>query len=143
MKYAFIQRQSIHYPVTMLCRVIGVKRSPYYDWKIRGGKVIGPEELVLRRCMKALFAESRQSLGSRRMSKKLAEEGFVIGRYRARRLMKAMGLVVKARYYVSLDPGGLVLSGSGDRPLFSPGSGLVDGSANDENTGGPGLNHGN
>jgi putative transposase len=104
-KYAFIQRQSMHYPVTMLCRVIGVKRSPYYDWKIRGGKVIGPEELVLRRCMKALFAESRQSLGSRRMSKTLAEEGFVIGRYRARRLMKAMGLVVKAKrkYKVTTD----------------------------------------
>jgi hypothetical protein len=108
-KYAFIQRQSIHYPVTMLCRVIGVKRSPYYDWKVRGGKVIGPEELVLRRRMKALFTES--GLGY--------------------------------RYYVSLDPGGLDLSGSGDRPLFSPGSGLVDGSANDESTGGPGLNHGN
>ena len=105
MKYAFVQRHSTRYPVTMLCRVIGVKRSPYYDWKARGGKVIGPEELVLRRRMKALFAESRQSLGSRRMSKKLIDEGFEVGRYRARRLMKAMGLVVKAKrkYKVTTD----------------------------------------
>jgi putative transposase len=104
-KYAFVQRHSTQYPVTMLCRVIGVKRSPYYDWKARGGKVIGPEELVLRRRMKALFAESRQSLGSRRMSKKLVEEGFEIGRYRAHRLMKAMSLVVKAKrkYKVTTD----------------------------------------
>ena len=65
MKYAFIQRQSTRYPVTMLCRVMGVKRSPYYDWRARGGKVIPPEELALRRRMKALFADSRQSLGSR------------------------------------------------------------------------------
>ena len=105
MKYAFIQQLSTQYPVTMLCRVIGVKRSPYYDWKSRGGKVIGPEELELRRRMKALFAESRQSLGSRRMSKKLGEEGFEVGRYRARRLMKALGLVVKAKrkYKVTTD----------------------------------------
>lgn len=48
--------------------------------------------------MKALFTESRQSLGSRRMSKKLREDGFEVGRYRARRLMKAMGLVVKAKH---------------------------------------------
>jgi hypothetical protein len=42
---------------------MGVKRRPYYDWKARGGKVIPPEELALRRRMKALFADSRQSLG--------------------------------------------------------------------------------
>ena len=65
MKYAFIQRQSTRYPVTMLCRVMGVNRSPYYDWRTRDGKVIPPEELALRRRMKALFADSRQSLGSR------------------------------------------------------------------------------
>ena len=97
MKYAFIQQQSTRYSVTVLCRVMGVKRSPYYDWRARGGKVIPPEELTLRRRMKALFADSRQSLGSRTMSKKLREEGFEVGRYRARRLMKALGLVVKPK----------------------------------------------
>jgi len=104
-KYAFIQRQATSYPVTTLCRVIGVKRGPYYDWKARGGKVIGPQELELRRRMKALFAESRQSLGSRRMSKKLREEGIDVGRYRARRLMKSMGLIVKVKckYKVTTD----------------------------------------
>ena len=105
MKYAFIQRQSTRYPVTMLCRVMGVKRSPYYDWRARGGKVIPPEELALRRRMKALFADSRQSLGSRTMSKKLREEGFEVGRYRVRRLMKKLGLVVKPkrRYKATTD----------------------------------------
>jgi len=104
-KYAFIQRQSTRYPVTMLCRVMGVKRSPYYDWRARGGKVIPPEELALRRRMKALFADSRQSLGSRTMSKKLREEGFEVGRYRVRRLMKKLGLVVKPkrRYKATTD----------------------------------------
>jgi hypothetical protein len=42
--------------------------------------------------MKALFAASRDSLGSRTMMKNLRGEGFAIGRDRTRRLMKAMGL---------------------------------------------------
>jgi transposase InsO family protein len=89
----------------MLCRVMGVNRSPYYDWRARGGKVIPPEELALRRRMKALFADSRQSLGSRTMSKKLREEGFEVGRYRVQRLMKKLGLVVKSkrRYKATTD----------------------------------------
>ncbi|WP_422823683.1 IS3 family transposase [Vreelandella vilamensis] len=42
--------------------------------------------------MKALFEESRQSLGSRQLMKQLRKEGFEIGRYRVRRLMKTLGL---------------------------------------------------
>ncbi len=105
MKYALVQGNTAQYPVTMLCRVIGVKRSSYYAWRARGGKVIGPEELAVRRRMKSLFTDSRQSMGSRRLSRQLTAEGFSIGRYRARRLMKSMGLVVKSKrkYKVTTD----------------------------------------
>ncbi len=105
MKYALVQCNTAKYPVTMLCRVIGVKRSSYYAWRARGGKVIGPEELAVRRRMKSLFAESRQSMGSRRLSRQLTAEGFSIGRYRARQLMKSMGLAVKSKrkYKVTTD----------------------------------------
>jgi len=47
--------------------------------------------------MKRLFKESRESLGSREMMKKLREEGFNIGRYRVRKLMAKLGLIVKQR----------------------------------------------
>ncbi len=47
--------------------------------------------------MKALFAASRESLGSRTMMEKLREEGFEIGRERTRNLMKAMKLKVKQK----------------------------------------------
>ena len=67
--------------------------------------MIGPEELAVRRRMKSLFTDSRQSMGSRRLSRQLTAEGFSIGRYRARRLMKSMGLVVKSKrkYKVTTD----------------------------------------
>ena len=57
--------------------------------------------------MKALFAESRQSLGSRMMVRALQAEGFQIGRYRVRRLMRQMGLIVKRKrkYRITTDSG--------------------------------------
>jgi len=53
--------------------------------------------LHLHRRMKALFEQSRNSLGSREMMKKLREEGFQIGRYKVRNLMKKLNLKVTQR----------------------------------------------
>jgi putative transposase len=105
MKYGFIRAQAAHYPVNLLCRQLGVQRSAYYDWCARPCKVIAPEELALRRRMKALFTASRNSLGSRTMMRNLCAEGFTIGRDRTRRLMRAMNLVVKQKrkYNVTTD----------------------------------------
>ena len=105
MKYGFIRGHATDYPVKLLCRMLSVQRSAYYDWRDRPSKVIGPEELALRRRMKALFAASRGSLGSRMMMNNLREEGFEIGRDKTRRLMKALGLKVKQKrkYKVTTD----------------------------------------
>ena len=105
MKYGFIRDQANDYPVNLLCRLLSVQRSSYYDWRGRPGKVIPPEALALRRRMKALFAASRDSLGSRTMAKNLRQEGFEIGRDKARRLMKQLQLKVKQKrkYKVTTD----------------------------------------
>jgi transposase InsO family protein len=96
-KYGFIREHAKRWPVIHLCRLLGVQRSAYYDWRDRPGTVIPPQELALRRRMKELFRASRDSLGSRTMARKLREEGFAIGRHRTRRLMKALNLVVKPK----------------------------------------------
>ena len=72
----------------MLCRVMLVSRSAYYDWRNRGAEIIYHDTWLLFHRMKALFTESRQSLGSRQMMQQLRKEGFEIGRYRVRSLMK-------------------------------------------------------
>jgi len=73
-----------------------VSRSAYYDWRRSGAKIISSQTWQLYQRMKALFAESRSSLGSRQMMKQLRKEGHTIGRYRVRSLMKKLGLVVSA-----------------------------------------------
>ena len=47
--------------------------------------------------VKAIAAKTRVSYGSRRMDKTLQDEGFKVGRYKACRLMKDAGVVVKRR----------------------------------------------
>ncbi len=60
----------------MLCHVLQVSRSAFYDWLARPTKVISEQELDLYRTAKRLFKRSRGSLGSRQLAKKLRLEGF-------------------------------------------------------------------
>ena len=105
MKYGFIRDHAGRWPVNELCRQLKVQRSAYYDWRVHPGKVIAPEELAMRRRMKALFASSRGSLGSRTMMQNLRDEGFAIGRDKTRRLMKQLQLKVrrKRKYKITTD----------------------------------------
>ena len=105
MKYGFIRDHARRWPVVHQCRLLGVQRSAYYDWRSQPCKVIPPEELALRQRMKGLFKASRDSLGSRTLAKNLRKEGFKIGRDRTRRLMKVLNLKVKQKrkYKVTTD----------------------------------------
>ena len=95
------------YPVTVLCRVMQVSRSGFYDYMHRYKKRShdSPVEAALRARIRAIFNESRGSYGSRRIFKKLQSEGHQIGRYKARRLMRQIGLKAKAprRYKITTD----------------------------------------
>ena len=106
MRYSFIRQQSTAYPITVLCRVMKVCRSCYYEYLKRYKK---PKRDIQQECMesriKAIFLESRSSYGSRRIARKLQSEKYLIGRYRARSLMKKLGLIArrKKRYIVTTD----------------------------------------
>ena len=83
--------------MTILCRVMQVSTSAFYTWNQRPAKLITADELHLYRRAKALFQSSRESLGSRELGKKLREEGFVIGRYKTRSVMRQLKLKVRQR----------------------------------------------
>jgi len=96
-KYHFIQQQSEGCFVNQLCHVMQVSPSAYYAWRKWPARLITEDDLHLYRRAKALFIESRESLGSRELMKKLRDEGFQIGRYKTRSLMRQLNLVVKQR----------------------------------------------
>jgi len=82
------------YPVTVLCKVMEVSRSGFYNYlcRLNTQKPADPRESALNTRIKDIFKESKESYGSRRVLKKLQSEGYLLGRYRVRSLMKKLGL---------------------------------------------------
>ncbi|ABA90068.1 transposase of ISPca13 [Syntrophotalea carbinolica DSM 2380] len=74
-----------------LCSVLEVSRSSYYDYCKRKNR-IDAERIRLRIKATEIFNKSRQSAGSRTIVIKMRQEGEVIGRFKARRLMKEANL---------------------------------------------------
>ncbi|GAA6203674.1 hypothetical protein NBRC116600_04710 [Thalassotalea sp. SU-HH00458] len=74
-----------------------VSRSAYYAWLNRPAKVITAEQLHLYRRAKAIFKQSRNSLGYRELRKRLCKEGLHVSEYSVQKLMAKLGLYVTQR----------------------------------------------
>jgi len=75
--------------VSQSCRLLGVSRSGYYASQ----KVVGsPVACVVATNVKAAFASSGKTYGSRRVVADLRQRGVVAGRFLVRRLMREAGL---------------------------------------------------
>lgn len=76
--------------IKQLCLALGVSRSGYYAARARQAqpKALCHDSLHI----KAAFAASGNTYGSRRLQAALCAQGLVIGRYRCRSLMQAHGL---------------------------------------------------
>lgn len=81
--------------ISRVCALLGVPRSSFYTR--RCGPPARPVEPTLEAAARRLFAESRQSMGSRRLSAGLRLVGHDVGRYRARRLAEKLCLVRRRR----------------------------------------------
>lgn len=88
------------YPVSMMCRVLGVSRSGFYASRRRAPSARAREDERLRVEIRAIHRRSRERYGSPRVHAELRREGVRCGRKRVERLMRADGLrAKKARRY--------------------------------------------
>jgi putative transposase len=78
----------------MVCQVLGVPKSSYYEYRLRRNK-IDAERLRLRALVTQVFKASRCAAGSRTIKDALNQQGTHIGRYKVRRLMAEAALVSK------------------------------------------------
>lgn len=91
MSFAFIrQLQEKAVTVEQACRVLQVSRSGYYAARRRSQ--VKPVVCEVDVQLKAAFAASGRTYGSRRLRTALASRGIAVGRYRVRRLMREHGL---------------------------------------------------
>ncbi len=95
MKYQFIEDHRDQYPVTLMCRVLEVVRSGYYEWRKQPLSARKMADLLLLMHIKDIFAESRETYGSHRIQAELAEQGLPCGRKRVARLMREYNLEPK------------------------------------------------
>jgi putative transposase len=93
---AHIQQLAPEHRVTMLCALLGVARSAYYDW--RGGKSPRQkEDARLSQEVEAVFIEKRRTYGRVRLTHELRARGHACGERRVGRLMRAKGLQARPR----------------------------------------------
>lgn len=88
-----IERCRDAFPITMMCRLLKVSNSGYYDWRARHPSNRAQDNSRLLRRIHALHAESDGVFGSPRMLDELHYEGETCSLNRVARLMKSAGLV--------------------------------------------------
>jgi putative transposase len=106
LRFDFIRRHKKAYPVALLCKVLEVSRSGFYDYlRDRHRPDQDAEQAALESKIRSIFDKSKKTYGSRRILSQLRLEGRLIGRYRVRSLMCKLGLKAKTprRYKVTTD----------------------------------------
>jgi putative transposase len=88
------------YPITLLCRVLGVNRTSYYRWQARQDQPPPPRthrHQVLTAAILARFAETRGRVGRRLMRQLLAQDGIRCAPGTVHRIMAEQGLQATRR----------------------------------------------
>lgn len=97
MKFAFIDEQKVAFPVAVLCRVLGVSRSGYYDWLANPVTERERRHADLELKAAAVFDAHRGRYGSPRVTAELRERGELVSEKLVAEVMREGGLVARRR----------------------------------------------
>ena len=88
MRFMFIRDHHNEFRVWLMCRVLAVSRSGYYAWLRRpvGERMKANDQLVTE--IRQVYAQSRRTYGSPRITDELNDSGIACGRHRVARLMR-------------------------------------------------------
>jgi putative transposase len=95
MKYAWIERHKLRWPVCVQCRVLGVSASGYRQHLARRKKILARRHLsdtALLVEIRAVYAEARGAYGWPRVWRQLKASGVRVGKRRVQRTMQQTGL---------------------------------------------------
>lgn len=90
--YRLIDAEKASSPVSVLCRILGVSRSGYYDWKGRLPSKRARDNASLTEKIREIHDRSRQTYGYPRVHAELRALGVRCSRKRVARLMRKAGL---------------------------------------------------
>ena len=96
-RYQFIAEQSSSYPIRLMCRVLKVSVSGFYDWLKRQPSRRAVANGALSERIRVIHEQSRQTYGYLRVHAELKACGERVGKHRVARLMRQMGLRTKGQ----------------------------------------------
>jgi putative transposase len=91
-----IKKNSNHFSVRMMCKMLAVSPSGYYDWRDRPLSTRAQENAILAGKIKAIFDDENSRAGAKRIAKRLKQEGASVSRHRIARIMQLHGWRAKA-----------------------------------------------
>ncbi len=86
--YRLIEAEKTSFPVQLMCRMLGVSRSGYYDWRERAPSKRSCEDAALTERVREIHERSRRTYGSPRVHAELRSLGTRCSRKRVARLMR-------------------------------------------------------
>lgn len=102
MKYAFMREHRHEYTVEMMCRLLSVSKSGFYDWLDRGGHEVSPRRQAAQAAVKDVFEKKRKRYGSPRIHEELRNMGQRFSKTTVEEAMRELGLRARPkRRYVS------------------------------------------
>jgi putative transposase len=97
MKFAWIHTEKAIYPVSKLCRWLGVTPSGYYAWRTRPESAHRRRDRQLKVVIKASFDAHKSRYGSPRIDGDLQDAKEPVSKKRVARLMQEDGLTARPR----------------------------------------------
>lgn len=91
-RFRFIAAEKARYPVTRLCRALGVSLSGFYAWQQRAPSARSQQDAQLLERIRTVHAASQCTYGAPRVHAELRATGTAIGRKRVARLTRAAAL---------------------------------------------------
>jgi putative transposase len=91
-RYSFIREHLQQFQIEVMCRVLGVSNSGYYEWVRRPESRRAAQNRRLLAHIRAVHARSRSTYGRRRVHAQLRREGVGCSRNRVARLMRQEGI---------------------------------------------------
>jgi len=92
MRYACIERRRNHYPVRLMCRLLGVSASGYYAWRKRPVSARVQQDRDLLAKIRQAHEASKGVYGSPRIHAELVAAGISVGRHKVAQLMRTARL---------------------------------------------------
>jgi len=91
-RFRFVDAEKARFPVSLLCKTVGVSKSGYYAWRDRPPSKRSREDAVLTEKIREVHQRSRETYGYPRVHAELRTLGMRCGRRRVARLMRRAGI---------------------------------------------------